>query len=135
MRGIVILSLAFALACGSSRDTVPTDDSYKKVATEFAAALVARDFARAYALTSSGFRSTMTQAAMQAQYEAMVNPIEPVSAVQLANTMEQWPAKQPTDVGWAYVAINGAEGGEAVTVVVTREADALRIRDVEWGRP
>jgi hypothetical protein len=132
---ILLLSLAFAIACGSSREAVPTDDSYKEVATEFAAALVAKDFARAYALTSSAFRSTMTQAAMQAQYEAMVAPLGRVSAAQLMNTMEQWPAKQPTDVGWAYVAINGDGGGEGVTVVVTREADALRIRDVEWGRP
>jgi hypothetical protein len=49
--------------------------------------------------------------------------------------MEEWPGKKPADVGWAYVSVGGDVYSEAVTVVVTREGDLLKIRTVEFGRP
>ena len=62
----------------------------------------------------------------------MVEPIGAISGTQVMQTMTKWPDKQPSDIGWAYVAINGATGSEAVMVVVTKEK---KIRTVEWGRP
>jgi hypothetical protein len=38
-------------------------------------------------------------------------------------------------VGRAYVSVGGDTYSEAVTVVVTLEEDALRVRTVEFGRP
>ena len=49
--------------------------------------------------------------------------------------MTSWPAKQPSDVGWAYVGIGGELYSEAVIVVVTSENGEAKIREVEFGRP
>ena len=49
--------------------------------------------------------------------------------------MTEWPDKQPLDVGWAYAAIAGEDGSEAVTVIVSSENGAHVIRSIEWGRP
>jgi hypothetical protein len=49
--------------------------------------------------------------------------------------MEDWPGREPSDVGWAYVSVGGDEYSEAVTVVVTLEEGELRVRTVEFGRP
>jgi len=108
---------------------------YRKLATGFAAALVARDFLGAYAMTSSSYRARIALAVMQRAFEEMVQPIEPLGDIHLMNTLEEWPAKQAGDVGWAYVAIDGTGWGEAVAVVVMMEDQVLRIREVEWGRP
>ena len=48
------------------------------------------------------------------------------SPVAVGQTMETWPAKQPSDVCCVYLSIRGDVYSEAVTVVVMREADALR---------
>jgi putative lipase involved disintegration of autophagic bodies len=58
-----------------------------------------------------------------------------VGPVEVGVTMETWPDKQPSDVGWAYVSIGGEVYSEAVIVVVALESDTLRIRTVEVGRP
>ena len=55
--------------------------------------------------------------------------------LEVGQTMEAWPDKQPHDVGWAYVSIGGDVYSEAVTVVVARENGRLVIRQVEFGRP
>jgi len=49
--------------------------------------------------------------------------------------MDDWPARQSQDIGWAYVSITGAGFIEAVTVVVAEENGAAKIREIEWGRP
>jgi hypothetical protein len=49
--------------------------------------------------------------------------------------MEDWPGRQPSDAGWAYVSVGGDVYSEAITVVVTREGGVLRVRTVEFGRP
>ena len=73
---------------------------------------------------------------MQAAFDTMVpEEFGPVTSVEAGLTMETWPDKQPADAGWAYVTIGGDVYSEAVTVVVTREDGALRVRDAEFGRP
>ncbi|MBJ7898840.1 MAG: hypothetical protein GC158_02715 [Cyanobacteria bacterium RI_101] len=49
--------------------------------------------------------------------------------------LEDWPDKQAQDLGMVYTAFIGAGDCEAVTVVLTWEDGAVRIRSLEWGRP
>ena len=114
-------------ACGG-KTSEPSDDALKPVALQFANRLVARDFAAAHAMLATA----MTREQLQQQYDAMVAPIGNVAGAQVMQTMTEWPDKQSTDLGWAYVAINGETGGEGVTVVVTRDR---KIRSIEFGRP
>lgn len=46
----------------------------------------------------------------------------------------EWPAKRPDDICWIYITIGG-ETNEAVTVIVAREGNELKISEVEVGRP
>jgi hypothetical protein len=58
--------------------------------------------------------------------------IGPVTVVQ---TMTQWPAKQPSDLGWVYVSIGGDVYSEAVIAIITLENGRPKVREVEFGRP
>ena len=111
----------------------PPDHRYQQVAVDFAAALVARDFPRAHGMLSA--TAALSPAQLQRRFDDMVAPIGPLSAPQLTTTLDDWPAKQPGDLGWAHVAIPGRTGSEGVTVVVSDEPAGLRVRSVEWGRP
>ena len=109
---------------------------YSEVGLKFARALAGRDYSTAYAMTSSDYQRSTTLDEMRAAFEAIVPPEWPTgSPVAVGQAMETWPTKQPSDVGWVYISIGGDVYSEAVTVVVTREADTLRIRSVEVGRP
>jgi hypothetical protein len=109
---------------------------YPGVGLAFARALARRDYPAAYAMTSGEYRSRTTMADMQAAFEAIVPMDSPMAgSVEVGLTMETWPDKQPSDVGWAYVSIGGDVYSEAVIVVVAQEAGTLKIRTVEFGRP
>jgi hypothetical protein len=106
------------------------------VALHFTIALSRRDYAGAYVMTSSDYQRSTSLAEMQAAFEAIVPTDWPtVGPVEVGHTMDTWPDKQPADVGWVYVGIGGDVYSEAVTVIVTREDNTLKIRSVEWGRP
>lgn len=140
MRWLATLWLVLAmLGPGCSNGEVqmsgPAGD-YKKVALDFSNALATRNYGAAYALTSSEYRDRTSVQAMQAAFEAIVpSDWKTVGPVAVGEAMEEWPGKKPSDVGWAYVSIGGDVYSEAVTVVVTREEEALRVRTVEFGRP
>ena len=109
---------------------------YSSVALKFAGALASRDYPTAYALTSSGYQHSTTRDEMRAGFEAIVpTDWRTVGPVEVGQVMETWPAKQPSDVGWVYISIGGDGYSEAVTVVVMLEADMLKVRTVEFGRP
>ncbi|HEX7337558.1 MAG TPA: hypothetical protein VF252_10160 [Gemmatimonadales bacterium] len=109
---------------------------YPGVGLAFAAALASRDYPAAYAMTSRGYQRGTTLDEMRAAFEAIVPPDwRTVGPVEVGQTMESWPAKQPSDVGWVYISIGGSVYSEAVTLVVMREADTLKVRTVEFGRP
>jgi hypothetical protein len=109
---------------------------YSSVGLNFATALARRDYTTAYAMTSSEYQRSNTLAEMRTAFEAIVPTDWPtVGPVEVGVTMETWPDKQPSDVGWAYVSIGGDVYSEAVIVVVALEADTLKIRTVEFGRP
>ena len=110
--------------------------SHGKIAFEFAKALIAGDFDRAHGMLSSAAKAEWDVATLRTRYLEMIEYLEsPPNLVQVMETMTEWPAKQPDDVGWAYAAIAAEDGSEAVTVVVTSEGGKDLIRSIEWGRP
>ena len=109
---------------------------YSSVGLTFASALASRDYPTAYAMTSSDYQRKTTIKEMRAAFEAIVpTDWRTVGPVEVGHVMETWPAKQPSDVGWVYINIGGDVYSEAVTVVVMLEADTLKVRGVEFGRP
>ena len=102
----------------------------------FAQALAAGEFPRAHGLLSAKLRTQIAARELEAKFKEMIAYGDgPVTLVQVTNVLDNWPAKLPGDLGWAYVALAGDSYSEAVTVVVTREGDRLVVRDIEWGRP
>lgn len=124
-----------ALPHASADDIKP----FGRVAIEFAQALVDGDFERAHRLLTPARRAELSPAVLQQEMAAMWGPWTdgPPRRVGFDAEFagEQWPAKQPGDVGWAYVGIFGDSAVEAVTVTVAATDDGLRIREVVWGRP
>src|SRR6188508_3153362 len=86
-----------------------------QVATAFARALAAGRYDEAHRFLSAKLASEMDVAELRKQYESMIEYGKgPATDVVLVLAMDYWPDKQPGDVGWAYVAISGAEFAEAV---------------------
>ena len=109
---------------------------HRPVGLAFAKALADRDYHAAYALTSRNYRDKMSLKDLQAAFESIV-PVDwgTVGPVEVGQTMEDWPGREPSDVGWAYVSVGGDLYSEAITVVVTLEEGEMRVRAVEFGRP
>jgi hypothetical protein len=111
-------------------------DFLSNVSLNFARALASRDYTTAYAMTSTDYQRTTTLDEMRGGFEAIVpTDWQTVGPVEVGHTMETWPDKQPSDIGWAYVTIGGDVYSEAVTVVVVLEADTPKIRAIAFGRP
>jgi len=108
----------------------------KQVGLAFTKALAARDYGAAYALTSRAYRDSTSLQALEAAFETIVpSDWNTVGPIEVGEAMEDWPGREPSDVGWVYVSVGGDVYSEAVTVVVTREEGELRVRAVEFGRP
>jgi hypothetical protein len=112
---------------------------YGEVAIAFASALADGEFARAQGLLAPELRTRLTPAVLSEELHAMYSGYadgEPTGIhYDEQFFMTEWPAKEPLDVGWAYVSITGEAIVEAVTVIVAEIDGALLIRAVEWGRP
>jgi hypothetical protein len=121
---------------GRSRMSEERAGDYKRVGLAFAKALASRDYDVAYAMTSRDYRDRTSLKALQAAFERIV-PVDwkTVGPIEVGKTMEDWPGRELSDVGWAYVSVGGDLYSEAVTVVVTREEGELKVRTVEFGRP
>ena len=105
-------------------------------ATAFAQALVDGRFEDAHSMLTDDLKDRVPVERLQAAYEGLVEyGTGPVQVDDQLTTMEEWPDKRTNDVGWAYISISGTDFVEAVTVVVSREGDELKIRNIEWGRP
>ena len=109
---------------------------YQRVGLAFTKALATRDYDAAYALTSRDYRNGTSVKALEAAFERIV-PVDwkTVGPIEVGKTMEDWPGRELSDVGWAYLSVGGDLYSEAVTVVVTREEGELKVRTVEFGRP
>ena len=114
--------------------------TYADVAKSFAQALVAKDFQRAHILLTPRLRESLSPQALadnlRSMYSGYAPDDEPVStSFDREFCMEDWPNKEPGDLGWVYVGIHGSGFVEAVTVVVSQTGEGARIREIEWGRP
>jgi len=109
---------------------------YQQVALEFAKSLAAREYPKAYAMTSQEYHKRNTVDQLRAGFEGIV-PIDwgAMGPIEVGQTMTNWPGKQPSDLGWAYVSIGGNVYSEAIVVVVASENGEARVREVEFGRP
>lgn len=108
----------------------------EKLALDFAGALARRDYRAAYELTSREFQSGVSCQALQQAFESIVpDDWGVVDPIEVASTLEDWPAKQASDEGWLYVVLGGEVYSEGITLVAARDEGALKVRQVEWGRP
>jgi len=113
--------------------------SYKEIAVDFASAMVHGEFTEAHRLLAPKLREELSPARLQDEYYGMFcgyTDGEPYEVGYRAQSfVDEWPAKEPGDVGWAYISVLGEDFVEAVTVVVADVDGMLLIRDIEWGRP
>jgi len=134
---IFIVAAIASVGCSREEPTMPAGSTdYKQTALEFARSLAAREYPKAYAMMSQGYRQKSTVDELRMGFEAIV-PTDggAIGPIEVGQTMTGWPGKQPADVGWAYVSIGGALYSEGIVVVVTSENGAAKIREVEFGRP
>lgn len=113
--------------------------AYAETAVAFSSALSSGDWERAHAFLAPDLQAEMSPSLLRREYLRLFpDSTEGSPAIvhfdeQFA--MDDWPDKQPGDVGWAYVSLCGDDVIEGVTVIVTDAGGELRIRSVEWGRP
>ena len=78
-----------------------SDRDYKRVGLAFAKALATRDYDVAYALTARDYRDSTTLKALQAAFESIVPVVwKSAGPIEIGQTMEDWPGREPSDVGW-----------------------------------
>jgi hypothetical protein len=115
--------------------TEPSDTPQGKVASAFAHLLVSGDFVAAHAMLTASLKASVSTERLKDEYDSMIQGGDPPDFIGVMEAVEDRPARQPEDVGWAYVAISGPGYGEAVAVVVAREDGRPVIRSIVWGRP
>jgi hypothetical protein len=112
---------------------------YGAIAIEFASALVDGDFVQAHELLAPDLREQLPPAVLRESYFAMFRGYTDQQPASIWYDeqfwLEDWPAKEPGDMGVAYVGLQGDGFVEAVTVTVASFGGVLLIREVEWGRP
>jgi hypothetical protein len=117
---------------------MPTSDvgEVQEISLTFTKALADRDYAAAYSMTSEEFKSRYSMDQLREDFETIV-PTDwgTVGPIGVGEVMQEWPTKRKSDVAWVYVYIGGDVYSEAVTVVLSTEGGALKIREVEYGRP
>ena len=112
-------------------------ESFTDVARDFAQALADENYERAASFLAPALSDLTGEAGLLRDMRNMVEVADDsrVTHVELMNTLDDWPARQPGDAGWAYVAMSGDGFSEAVAVVVSDCDGELKIREIEWGRP
>jgi hypothetical protein len=112
------------------------DSAHGQFAAAFAHHLVAGQFEAAHAMLSPKQQRQLSAAMLQEEYSTMVEYGDSApNSVELISTLQTWPDRKKSDLGWAYVAISGDDFSEAVTVIVAQMQDKTVIRQIEWGRP
>jgi len=134
----LIVATIVTIGCSREEPTTPSGNTadYGQIALEFGRSLAAREYPKAYAMTSHDYRQNRTVDELRIGFEAIVpRDWGAIGPIEVGQTMTSWPGKQPSDVGWAYVSIGGDVYSEAIVVIVTSENGVGRIREVEFGRP
>ena len=112
--------------------------SGRAVAQRFGDCIAIKDYDAAWALLCEELRLSFTS-------ESIKNAVTTMTAfgtgsIQMAQvmdefTLEDWPGKQSDDLAVAYVALNGENFSEAVTLTLAEYDQEILIRHLEWGRP
>jgi hypothetical protein len=112
--------------------------SGRAVAQRFGDCIAIQDYDAAWSLLSEELRLSFTS-------ESIKNAVTTMTAygtgsIQMAQvmdefTLEDWPGKQANDLVVAYVALNGENFSEAVTLTLAEYGLEILIRHLEWGRP
>ncbi len=108
------------------------DDLARQAATDFVDLLLAQDYDKAQAMLHTSMSDTGAGELKEA-FESMFEDEDFPESAQAFSSFDKWPDRWPEDLASVYVTIDSEEA-EAVTVIVTREAGKLRIREIEWGR-
>ncbi len=118
-----------------ARDVEP----YQEVAVAFAGALVAREFSRARGMLAPDLRAELAESDLEdrltGMYRAYSHSEPSRSQLVPEGSLEMWDGKEPGDLCWAYVSIEGDDFNEAVYVRVSDVGGVPMIREIEWGRP
>ena len=119
--------------------TIPEGTPQGFVALAFARAVAAGDYDLAHSMLSAPLQAATSARQLEAEFALMIEyaecPPENLPDVEVMEAVNDWPAKQDGDVGWAYVALSNNYYSEAVAVVVAHEDGNSVIRELEWGRP
>ena len=138
-----VLAILLLAACSSDRHptsspTVTEEMSvnYPKFASRFAMALTDGEYEVAHEMLSPDMQQKHTADALGKKFEAMVKyGGSPAKVDGFIETLEDWPDKEPGDVGWVYVSVSGDDYAEAVIVIVSANDGGMSISSIEWGRP
>jgi hypothetical protein len=108
------------------------------IARQFGEHVAADEFESAHALLTLDAQKRHWPDVMRSAVKRMTAYADgPIRRVEVLDefTLHEWPAKQPDDIAWVYVSLEGDDFNEAVSVVLTQTTDGIRIRQLEWGRP
>jgi hypothetical protein len=112
---------------------------YEEVAVAFASALVSGDFEQASRLLTPTLRDKYSARALREELREMLEDYAEGPPAQIYfnadASLDDWPDKQPGDLGWAHVGIIGDDFVEGVSVVIADAGGTLFVRSIEWGRP
>ena len=109
---------------------------YAQFAIRFAEALVARNFDMAHAMLSTSLRKATRVEQLRESYDMMMQRGDSTPPItELISTLDDWPTRRKSDLGWAYVAISGTSYAEGIAVIVKQVSGQPVIRQIEWGRP
>jgi len=111
---------------------------YRAVAQRFGDCIAQKDYDAAWALLSGELKVSSTPESIKDAVTTMTAYASgSIQGAQVMDdfTMENWPGKQPDDLAVAYVALNGEDFSEAVTLTLTEYGQEIMIRHMEWGRP
>jgi len=112
--------------------------SYRAVAQQFGDCIASNNYGGACVLLTKELQSATTPESIKNAVATMTAYASgPIQGAQVMNefTLEDWPGKQADDLAVAYVALNGENFSEAVTLTLAEYGHEILIRHLEWGRP
>ena len=113
-------------------------DADEEAAAEFAQRFVDLLLDRDYSAARQWLHADLarlTPGDLKASFEALFAEEPFPESAHVFDALRDWPAKRAGDIASFYVTIE-SENAEAVSVIVARDGGgALKVRDIEWGRP
>ena len=131
---ILIFFGLFLSACTKQETPEISQQTQEKTARSFAEALIGRDYAKAYALTSKAYQSKNTLTKMKTEFEKIV-PLSSGGLKLAQDIMIDTPnPENKNEIGSAYLTIDFNEDFEAIYLIMVAENNQAAIDTVEFGR-